>query len=239
LVNKKTAAKVLAWMLQKARAPLTPQVKLGIDNVQKFIESNLGISKVFDVKNEECDKYVYDVSVDGSEAFFGGQSPILLHNTGHTCYSTMHAGSIQEMVHRLEGEPIKIPHHMLAAMDIVCLQLLTYYRDQRVRRNQSIVEVVGIDPATRALRTNRVFERNPLTDEFERVGESTVLRAIAKERGWSALELEREMQRRRQVLEHLYNNNIKRLNEVAAILRQYYFEPEKVIERLMAGKLKV
>jgi len=160
-------------------------------------------------------------------------------STGHTCYSTMHAGSIQEMVHRLEGEPINVPHHMLAAMDIVCLQLLTYYRDQRVRRNQSIVELAGIDPSTGSLRTNRIFERNPLTDEFERVGESNVLREVAKERGWSAIELERELRRRQEVLSFLLKNNVRRLHEVAAVFRQYYFEPDKVLEQLAAGKLKI
>jgi flagellar protein FlaI len=102
-----------------------------------------------------------------------------------------------------------------------------------------VVEVVGIDPASGALRTNRIFERNPLTDEFERVGESRVLREIAKERGWSALELERELTRRREVLEYIYRNNIRRLHEVAAIFRQYFFEPEKVMEQIVAGKLKV
>jgi flagellar protein FlaI len=128
---------------------------------------------------------------------------------------------------------------MLSALDIVCLQLLTYFRDQRVRRNQSIVEVIGIDPATGALKTNRVFERNPLTDEFERVGESQVLRDIARERGWSALDLERELQRRQQVLEFLHKNNIQRLHEVAAILRQYYYEPEKVMEQIASGRLRI
>jgi flagellar protein FlaI len=160
-------------------------------------------------------------------------------STGHTCYSTMHAGSVQEMVHRLEGEPINIPHHMLATLDIVCLQLLTYFRDQRVRRNQTIIEVVGIDPATGALRTNRIFERDPLTDKFERIGESRVLREIARERGWSALELEQELRRRKEVLEHLYKNNIKRLHEVAAILRRYHFEPEKIMDQIATGKLKL
>ncbi|MDI6884249.1 MAG: ATPase, T2SS/T4P/T4SS family [Hadesarchaea archaeon] len=159
--------------------------------------------------------------------------------TGHTCYSTMHAGSIQEMVHRLEGEPINVPHHMLASLDIVCLQLLTYFRDQRVRRNQTVIEVAGIDPATGSLRTNRIFERNPLTDEFERVGESQVLREVARERGWSALDLERELRQRREVLEYLVKNNVRRLNEVAAVLRQYFFDPERVMEQLVAGKLKI
>ncbi|MCS7131673.1 MAG: ATPase, T2SS/T4P/T4SS family, partial [Hadesarchaea archaeon] len=156
-------------------------------------------------------------------------------STGHSCYSTMHAGSIQEMVHRLEGEPINVPHHMLTALDIVCLQLLTYHRDRRVRRNQSIVEVLGVDPVSGALRTNRIYERNPITDEFERVGNSQVLLEIAYERGWSAVELERELENRKKVLEYLARNNMRRIGEVSAIIRQYYFDPAKVMELVERG----
>lgn len=154
--------------------------------------------------------------------------------TGHTVYGTMHAGSMQEMAHRLEGEPINVPHHMLSALDIVCLQLLTYFRDQRVRRNQSTIEIVGIDPGTGALRTNRIYERSPLTDQFEKVGDSRVLRDIARERGWSALRLEKELRNRRRVLEYLAERNIRRLSEVAAVIRRYYFEPEKVLKEIGA-----
>ena len=168
--------------------------------------------------------------VRGKEALTMFQAMV----TGHTVYSTMHAGSMQEVVHRLEGEPINVPHHMLSSLDIVCLQLLTYFRDQRVRRNQSIIEVIGIDPASGALRTNRIFERNPLTDEFEKVGESHVLREISQERGWSALQLEKELRYRRAVLEYLANNKIKRMAEVAAIIRQYHFDPEGVIKQIGA-----
>ncbi|MDI6820512.1 MAG: ATPase, T2SS/T4P/T4SS family [Candidatus Hodarchaeaceae archaeon] len=153
-------------------------------------------------------------------------------STGHSCYSTAHAGSIQEMVHRLEGEPINVPHHMLTALDIVCLQLLTYHRDKRVRRNQTIVEVLGVDPLSGALRTNRIFDRNPITDQFERIGNSQVLLEIARERGWSAIELERELKNRRRVLEYLAKNNMRRIGEVSAIIRQYYFDPAKVMEQI-------
>jgi flagellar protein FlaI len=156
--------------------------------------------------------------------------------TGHTVYSTMHAGSLQEMAHRLEGEPINVPHHMLSALDIVCVQLLTYFRDQRVRRNQSIIEIAGIDPATGSLRTNRIYERNPLTDEFEKVGESMILHEIAKERGWSALQLERELRNRRRVLEYLADNNIRHISEVASIIRRYYFDPDEVLKQIAAAK---
>jgi len=152
--------------------------------------------------------------------------------TGHTVYSTMHAGSVQEMVYRLEGAPINTPHHMLTALDIVCIQLLTHVKDTRVRRNQSTVEIRGVDPETSGLVTNRLFERDPLTDRFEMVGDSLVMNEIMRERGWSALRIKEELDNRRRVLEYLVKNNIHHIEDVSNIIRQFYFEPKKVMEQI-------
>jgi flagellar protein FlaI len=152
--------------------------------------------------------------------------------TGHTVYSTMHAGSVQEMVYRLEGAPINTPHHMLTALDIVCIQLLTHVKDTRVRRNQSIVEIRGVDPETSGLVTNRLFERDPLTDRFEMVGDSLVMSEIMRERGWSALRIKEELDNRRRVLEYLVKKNIHHIEDVSNIIRQFYFEPKKVMEQI-------
>jgi len=156
-------------------------------------------------------------------------------STGHTCYSTMHAGSVREMVHRLEGEPINVPHHMLSSLNIICFQVFTTYREKRVRRTQSIIEVTGIDPLTGALKTNVVFNRNPITDEFERVGDSRVLLEIAESRGWSLVELERELQNRRRILEYLAEKDIRRIGEVSTIFRKYFYEPDKVVKQIVGG----
>jgi flagellar protein FlaI len=152
--------------------------------------------------------------------------------TGHTVYSTMHAGSIQEMVYRLEGEPINTPHHMLTALDIVCVQLLTHVKDARVRRNQSTVEIRGVDPETSGLVTNRLFERDPITDRFEMIGDSLVMNEIMRERGWSALRIKEELENRRRVLEYLVKKNIHNIEDVSNIIRQFYFEPKKVMEQI-------
>jgi flagellar protein FlaI len=114
------------------------------------------------------------------------------------------------------------------------VQLLTYFRDQRVRRNQSIIEIAGIDPASGSLRTNRIYERNPLTDEFEKVGESMILHEIAKEREWSAMQLERELRNRWRVLEYLAENNIRHISEVATIIQRFYFNPDGVLKQISA-----
>lgn len=155
--------------------------------------------------------------------------------TGHTCYSTMHAGSVEEMVLRLEGEPLNVPHHMLSALDIVCLQNLTYFKEMRVRRNQSIVEIGGVDTETGALSINRLFERDNVTDRFRRLGDSTVLAEIARERGWGPTRLEKELASRKAVLEYMVGKNVRKIEEVAGIVRQYHFEPEKVLERIREG----
>ncbi|MEM2204838.1 MAG: type II/IV secretion system ATPase subunit [Candidatus Hadarchaeales archaeon] len=152
--------------------------------------------------------------------------------TGHTCYSTMHAGSVEEMVLRLEGEPLNVPHHMLSALDIVCLQNLTYFKEVRVRRNQSIVEIGGVDAETGALSINRLFERDNLTDKFRKLGDSLVLAEIAKERGWGPTRLEKELANRKAVLEYMVERDIRKIEEVARVIRQYYFEPEKVLEKI-------
>jgi flagellar protein FlaI len=157
--------------------------------------------------------------------------------TGHTSYSTMHAGSMREMVHRLEGEPINVPHHMLAALDIVCMQLLTYFQDKRVRRNETVVEIRGVDRETGALRTNSLFQRDTLTDKFERVGDSHVMSEIMRTRGWSSLRLEKDLDNRRRVLEYLAAKDIRGIDEVSKIIRQYHYEPEKIMKRVKEAKI--
>ncbi len=103
-----------------------------------------------------------------------------------------------------------------------------------MRRNQSIIEIAGIDPASGSLRTNRIYERNPLTDEFEKVGESMILHEIAKEREWSAMQLERELRNRWRVLEYLAENNIRHISEVATIIQRFYFNPDGVLKQISA-----
>ena len=157
--------------------------------------------------------------------------------TGHTSYSTMHAGSIQEMVYRLEGEPINVPHHMLSSLDVVCIQLLTHFKETRVRRNQSVVEIVGVDRETGALRTNHLFERDQITDKFEMVGNSLVMAEIMRERGWGTIKLEEELENRRRVLEYLVAKDIRGIEEVSQVIRQYHFEPEKVMKLVDRAKI--
>lgn len=115
-------------------------------------------------------EYIIVGEVRGNEA----QTLFQAMNTGHTTFSTMHAGSVDAAIHRLESEPLNVPRNMVQALNVISIQGLIYQGTARVRRCQEIVEVVGIDPSTGNLRVNNVFTYDPVRDVIAYTGRSQV-----------------------------------------------------------------
>lgn len=117
-------------------------------------------------------------------------------NTGHTTFSTLHAGSIDEAVNRLINEPISVPPAMFGALDMMAIQSI-HFRDGRiVRRCESLHELVVERGEAIGWRT--IFTWNPHTDEFERTKEpSKVLAEVAYIHGWDNDELALQLSMRR------------------------------------------
>ncbi len=83
LVSKQVASEALELIISNRGKEIGYEAKRIIDNYRALLNSNLIVSRINGISKEDYDDYVYDVSVPNSEAFFGGESPILLHNTGH------------------------------------------------------------------------------------------------------------------------------------------------------------
>lgn len=153
-------------------------------------------------------------------------------STGHTTFSTMHADSVPSAIHRLENPPISVPRNMIQALDIMCIQAQTYSRGKRVRRNLKVVEIIDIDPNTRNVRTNDVFVWDSSTDSFHRTGDSKSLLDIRMRRGWTSMDVNRELKNRQRVLEYMVNNDIEEFTEISGIINAYQSKPEKVLKEL-------
>ncbi|MGC9435251.1 MAG: type II/IV secretion system ATPase subunit [Methanomicrobiales archaeon] len=166
--------------------------------------------------------------VRGAEA----QTLFQAMSTGHTTFSTMHAGDVDGAIHRLENEPLNVPRNMIQALDVVSMQALIYRGRERVRRCQEIVEIVGVDPSTGNLRVNTVFEYNPVTDVFTYTGRSKVYNEIMTIRGWSKEDLEEEMKTRRRVLLAMVEQGIREYIPVSLILQAYAINRQDVLENL-------
>ncbi len=174
-------------------------------------------------------EYIIVGEIRGKEA----QTLFQAMSTGHTTYATMHATGVEEVVSRVQNEPMNIPLMMLQALDIICIQVLTYTGDgRRVRRNKVIAEVQEVDPNTRSIKVVDVFKWNPVFDEFERTGESVILHRIMEQRGWSTERLYRELRNRSLILDYMVKNRIKNYQDVFSLIQGYFTNPDALMKRI-------
>jgi len=173
-------------------------------------------------------EYIVVGEVRGEEAITLFQAM----NTGHTTLSTMHADSVRTAINRLENQPINIPRQMVESLDMLVVQTLTAVDDERARRAETIAEIEGIDQRTGELDYTEAFDWTATDDSFSQ-GSQSVAEEIAGERGWSRTELLRELQRRRQFLETLHEENVTDYRRFTALVNQYYGDPEATVDRLV------
>ncbi len=170
----------------------------------------------------------------------GGEARTLFQamSTGHTTFSTIHAGDVQDVINRLENEPINVPRAMLRALDIITVQVRTVVKGIKSRRCHQIVEISGIDPRSGDIRINDMFRWKPLEDIFERSGDSIVLNNIIQERGWSVTHLQDEISNRKAILSYLVRNNIRDYKNFAKIIHAYFIDSDDIMTKMKNDQLK-
>ena len=163
-------------------------------------------------------EYIIVGEVRGEEA----QTLFQAMNTGHTTFSTLHAGNVSEAVSRLTHAPINVPPAMFAALRLMIIQGLHYREGKGVRRCLSLSELyVSGDE----VRWTPLFEWDPLTDSVcGSVENSNVFASICTQNGWTKEELYRQIQHRAEELTrlseggHLTTDEIgKRLFEISGV----------------------
>lgn len=177
-------------------------------------------------------EYIIVGEVRGAEAYSLFQAMA----TGHAAYGTMHADSVDAVIHRLESDPINIPRSLLEALDVVCVQVQTRVGDKRVRRTKEVTEIVGLDPNTREILTNEVFTWDPNTDQFKFTGVSYALDRIALEAGTSTQDILLEMQTRVQLIDSLMASQVSDYELVARIITTYYRDRDAILRQMQEGR---
>ena len=172
-------------------------------------------------------EYIIVGEVRGAEALTLFQAM----NTGHTTFSTMHADSVETVINRLENEPINVPRAMVQSLDVLCIQTLTRFEGERVRRSQAIAEIGGIDGRTGELDYSTAFSWEASSDTFSR-NDSSLLDEIQSERGWSRSELLRELRNRETFLQSLLDLDVDDFRRFTALVNEYYADSEAVLTRL-------
>ncbi|HDJ26139.1 MAG TPA: type IV secretory pathway protein [Candidatus Bathyarchaeota archaeon] len=175
--------------------------------------------------------YIIVGEVRGEEAYVLFQAMA----TGHLGFCTIHAETIDRVFKRLASKPMNIPKVFFEAIDVLTLQVRTERRGRPIRRTKVVAEVTGLHPETLDPKILEVFRWDPATDQHVYLGRSYQLEKIAADKGISMAEVERELERRRQVLEWMVRRNLRDYKTVASIIREYYADPRRVLMKARVG----
>ncbi len=169
--------------------------------------------------------YIIVGEVRGKEAYvmFQGMA------TGHPGLGTLHADSVNAVIHRLTTEPINLPKSILTNLDIIVFLTMQRRRHVYVRRVKEVVEILGYDYKKDALSTNVAFEWDPANDII-RPHFSYILNKIREKMGLNVDQLKAELSIRAKLLEWLAKNDITNYKEVAKYIQMYYVNPKRVLE---------
>jgi flagellar protein FlaI len=221
----------------------TPEVHLAHENwIQSVSRAGYGIGGGPDGKKagsvtlfdllvaalRQRPEYVLVGEVRGKEAF----SLFQAISTGHAAMATVHAGTIEELLHRIENEPMNIPRPLVESLDVVAFPGQVLARGQRARRIRAVTEILEVEKSTGNLLTNEAFRWDPQSDAVRYMGRSFALERIGKSSGRGLDQVKAEVQRKEEVLDVLAKLGRTHYQEVTRTINDYYVEPEMVLARL-------
>ena len=191
--------------------------------------TKIGEIDLFDLLREtfrQNPDYVVVGEVRGKETFvlFQGMA------SGHSCYSTFHAGSFSTLVRRLETPPISLPPELVDSLDIVVIMTHQKQQDKNIRRVREVDEVLPYDKEKKH-NVHVVFKWNPINDSFLMSQESVVLEKISSRTGLSVQELKQELNFRAELLRRMTKQGILDFEDFSRVINDYHRNKESVLKK--------
>jgi len=201
-----------------------------------FAGTTAGEVTMFDLLKEafrQNPDYMIVGEVRGEEAaiMFQGMA------SGISCMSTMHAGSAEDALKRLQTRPISLPPPLMETLDVMLIMVHARERGKSARRIKEIVEVERVDPLTNEVKTNQIFRWNPSTDDFKHGEESFIFKTISDEKGISIEHIQKEIRQREKFIEWLVKQDLE-WKEVADDIALYNRNKDSALSLMRRGHEK-
>jgi len=228
-----TAKNVIEYVRRRGR--LSEEARRLIERIEAYISGDLRAVKVKRVEKESYNDFVYDLSVPGTESFFGGDVPVLLHNTGHGGITTMHAENIDAAVKRLTSPPMNIPQSYIPLVNFALLIRRVEIGKRIARRVTNVWEVLDYGKYVDIARWS------PRTDRWEiDLSKSSALRKVAELRGWDFERvLKVEVPLRTALLRYLALTSQRDYRTVADHVYAFYADPRDKARQVHAECVKL
>jgi flagellar protein FlaI len=194
-----------------------------------FTPTGIGEITMFELLKESFRQnpdYLIVGEVRGKEAYVMFQSMA----SGHPSMSTMHAGSVDDLMRRLQTEPIGLSPGLLEILDIIIVMVHAREKGKSARRVKEILEMESVDVESGKPRTSKSFVWNPFEDSFEYKGSSWSLSKISAEKGLEMSNIIKDISNRKKVILWMVENNITDVDEIVKYINLYRKSPNKIEE---------
>ncbi len=191
----------------------------GVSGISGFSKTpgEIGLFDLLVAALRQRPEYIIVGEVRGQEAFTLFQAIAV----GHACLGTIHAGTMQELISRLESPPMNVPRILFSNIDVVVFPALIKKEGRAIRRVKYVVEILGMEPETKNLITNTVYKWNPVEDKLKFQGRSYIIEKIQDELGFSNEYVQKELSKRKDLLNYMYSNGIHDYKEVTKLIHDY------------------
>ncbi|HJW97343.1 MAG TPA: ATPase, T2SS/T4P/T4SS family [archaeon] len=173
--------------------------------------------------------YVVVGEVRGREAYvmFQGMA------SGHASIGTIHAGSIEDVMKRLETPPIELSPSLIESLDVVIVMTNAREKGKSARRVKEIAEVQSVDAHAGTAHTKKVFTWIPSEDSFQSsIQESVLLQKISFSEGVDLNRTISEFRDRKAVLSWMRKRKIADFTGVCDVINMYYKDKPLVMSWL-------
>jgi flagellar protein FlaI len=121
--------------------------------------------------------------------------------------------------------------HLIQTLNILLVLRKVRRGDKQVRRVIECTEIVGIDPVTTELITNKVFGWNAREDAFINYGRSYALEGIQEAQGLTEAQVFDELERRKTILRWMVKKKLAHFSQVSEVINSYYQSALETVDR--------
>jgi flagellar protein FlaI len=171
--------------------------------------------------------YVVVGEVRGKEAYVMFQGIA----SGHPSMGTIHAGSIEDVMKRLETPPIELSPSLIESLDLLIVLTNSKEKGKSARRVKEIVEIQSVDTRTGIAHTNESFSWIPSEDSFrETLLGSDLLRRLSFQEGVTYQTITKEINDRERVLDWMKKHELFQFDDVCKLVNLYYKDKKTIME---------
>jgi flagellar protein FlaI len=155
--------------------------------------------------------------------------------TGHGGMCTMHAENLDSAIKRLTQKPMEISPAYIPLMNVILsiqrVHLVKGAEKKAFRRVMNVSEIADYE------NYKGIFKWQPVKDQYlPSFDQSVLLQSISERLGTNKKDLLEELDKRRNVLHWMREQNIRSYKDVAVIIAEYYARPKVIYEKIMAGE---